>query len=312
MGRRQDLLALVAGSKPTHGDSPCQTPRAAVPSLDSPRSRAKGCRPRPRGRRIRSRLLPASPGIRPSDNRSGCGGWHRPSHPPPAGRMAGRTGPSIPSHGTIFARRPLRIGTSRCFVPLRHFPWPVDRFEATPGSSQTNPHRGSGTEALALRPRRRVRELGFTRSAPSASRIVRDICFTLCSVLLAFSSARAGEYKPRWFHFEPSVVDLIGVVGVAYEYGPPNWSDDPKGAEGRQTPILRLSKPINILGDPTSDVNRGDAENVEEVQLELHRYRGLVGKRVVVTGTLRRSLTGWHFTEVVMVVKSIRKAPRLK
>jgi hypothetical protein len=105
---------------------------------------------------------------------------------------------------------------------------------------------------------------------------------------------------------------LIGVVGVAYEYGPPNWSDDPKGAEGRQTPILRLSKPINILGDPTSDVNRGDAENVEEVQLELHRYRGLVGKRVVVTGTLRRSLTGWHFTEVVMVVKSIRKAPRLK
>jgi hypothetical protein len=102
------------------------------------------------------------------------------------------------------------------------------------------------------------------------------------------------------------------VVGVAYEYGLPNWDDAPEGDGKSQTPILRLLKPINILGDPTSHLNNGDAENVEEVQLELHRYRGFVGKRVIVTGILNRSHTGWHFIEVVMTVKSIRKVPKLK
>ena len=102
------------------------------------------------------------------------------------------------------------------------------------------------------------------------------------------------------------------MVGVAYEYGPPNWRDDPRSDKRPGTPILRLSKPFNVLGDPASDINRGDAENVEEVQLQLDGYRGLVGRRVIVTGTLYRGHTGWHFTEVVMRVRSIRKAPKVK
>ncbi|HME71275.1 MAG TPA: DUF4431 domain-containing protein [Myxococcota bacterium] len=102
------------------------------------------------------------------------------------------------------------------------------------------------------------------------------------------------------------------MVGVAYEYGPPSWGDEPKTDKRPGTPILRLSKPINVLGDPTSDINRGDAENVEEVQLQLDKYRGLVGKGVIVTGTLYRDHTGWHFTEVVMMVRSIRKVPKVK
>jgi len=48
------------------------------------------------------------------------------------------------------------------------------------------------------------------------------------------------------------------------------------------------------------------------VQLELNRYRGLVGKRVIVTGTLGRSRNGWHFSEVAMRVKSIRSASKAK
>ncbi len=141
---------------------------------------------------------------------------------------------------------------------------------------------------------------------------VRRCCLIVYSVLLALSSLGAKDNRTTWLHFEPAVVELTGVVGIAYEYGPPTWGDDPKSGEKPKTPILRLSKPINILGDPTSDINKGDAENVEEVQLQLHRYRGLVGKRVIVTGTRSRNHTGWHFTEVVMMVKSIRKVPRGK
>jgi len=140
----------------------------------------------------------------------------------------------------------------------------------------------------------------------------RPFCLIVCSVFLALSSPGAAENRTHWLHFEPAVVKLTGVVGVAYEYGPPIWGDAPEGDEESRTPILRLSKPINMLGDPTSDVNKGDVENVEEVQLQLHRYSGLVGKRVIVTGILNRSHTGWHFTEVVMTVKSIRKVPQVK
>jgi len=129
---------------------------------------------------------------------------------------------------------------------------------------------------------------------------------------LALSSSRAEENRSTWLHFEPTVVKLTEVVGVAYEYGPPSWGDEPKTDKRPGTPILRLSKPINVLGDPTSDINRGDAENVEEVQLQLDKYRGLVGKGVIVTGTLYRDHTGWHFTEVVMMVRSIRKVPKVK
>jgi hypothetical protein len=137
-------------------------------------------------------------------------------------------------------------------------------------------------------------------------------CLLACSVLLALSSSGADENRTRWLHFEPAVVELTGVVGVAYEYGAPKWGDGPEGDEPHPTTILRLSKPINIVGDPTSDLDQGDAENVEEVRLQPYRYGGLVGKRVIARGTLKRSHIGWHFSEVVLTVKSIRKAPRLK
>jgi hypothetical protein len=134
----------------------------------------------------------------------------------------------------------------------------------------------------------------------------------VCSVLLALHSSGAEERRSTWLRFEPAVVELAGVIGVAYEYDQPSWGDDARSDEKLGTPILRLSKPINILGDPTSVTNKGDAENVEEVQLQMRRYRGLVGKRVVVTGTLSRSHAAWHFTEVVVNVKSVRRAPKGK
>jgi len=146
---------------------------------------------------------------------------------------------------------------------------------------------------------------------PDRRRCLACCCLMVCSVLWAASSSSA-ENHSGWLHFEPAVVELTGVLGVAYEYGPPSWGDDPKSDEKPATPVLRLLKPINILGDPTSKTNKGNAENVEEVQLQLERYRGLVGKRVTVTGMLGRDYTGWHFTEVVMRVKSIRKAPKPK
>ena len=135
---------------------------------------------------------------------------------------------------------------------------------------------------------------------------------TVCSALVVLHSSSAEEGRSTWLHFQPSVVELTGVIGVAYEYDQPSFGDDSRSDEKLATPILRLLKPINILGDPKSDTNKGDAENIEEVQLQIQRYRGLIGKRVIATGTLSRGYAGWHFTEVVMTVKSVRRAAKAK
>jgi len=71
-------------------------------------------------------------------------------------------------------------------------------------------------------------------------------CVVVCLVFWAASSSGA-ENRGGWLHFEPAVVELTGVLGVAYEYGPPSWVDDSKSDDESATPILRLSRPINIL-----------------------------------------------------------------
>jgi hypothetical protein len=144
------------------------------------------------------------------------------------------------------------------------------------------------------------------------AKLARYCLLTICSLLVTLHSSSAGESRSTWLHFEPSVVELTGVIGVAYEYNQPSWGDDSRNDEKLGTPMLRLSKPINILGDPRSNTNQGDAENIEEVQLQIQRYRGLVGKRVIVTGTLSRGHAGWHFTEVEMTVKSVHRAAKAK
>ena len=72
-----------------------------------------------------------------------------------------------------------------------------------------------------------------------------------------------------------------------------------------------LTKPVNVRGDASPDA--GDESNsvgdVREIELVLKMpHRALIGKTVIVNGTLFHAFTGHHHTEVLIDVKSISLA----
>ena len=93
-------------------------------------------------------------------------------------------------------------------------------------------------------------------------------------------------------------------------FGPPNFGEDPKTDSKEETRILVLGKPINVRAkDETDPVVGPSAENVRELQLVFNGpLRKLVGKKLIVKGTLYHAHTGHHFTDVLLRVESIRVA----
>jgi hypothetical protein len=74
-----------------------------------------------------------------------------------------------------------------------------------------------------------------------------------------------------------------------------------------------LSGPVDVQGDPKSDLNGETVRDVKKVQLILPATsRCLIGKDVVAKGALFHAFTGHHYTDVVMNVVSLAESPRAK
>ena len=108
------------------------------------------------------------------------------------------------------------------------------------------------------------------------------------------------------------VVTLTGRIQRVVFAGPPGYRDVRKGDAREVTWVLRLSEAIDVRGAPRSefDVSR---KNVRDLQMavdpETYRKQGnLVGKRVVVTGTLFGEHTAHHHTPVLISVTRLRAA----
>ena len=116
--------------------------------------------------------------------------------------------------------------------------------------------------------------------------------------------------QTEWLEYEPAVVTLEGRLSMKTFFGPPNFGEDPKTDSKEETRILVLDTPINVRAkDETDPVVGPSAENVREVQLVFNGpLRKLVGKKLIVRGTLYHAHTGHHFTDVLLRVESIRVA----
>lgn len=107
--------------------------------------------------------------------------------------------------------------------------------------------------------------------------------------------------------YEPAVVELKGNLSIKTFFGPPNFGENPSTDSKENSWILSLTSPMNVCakidGDPTSGPS---VENVRELQLVLPKSRKeLIGKDVIVVGTLFHAHTGHHHTDVLMTVQSI-------
>ena len=120
--------------------------------------------------------------------------------------------------------------------------------------------------------------------------------------------------QDRVWRYEPTKVELQGRLTIEQRCGPPGYGENPDTDQRVQIPVLLLSAPIDVQGDPQSDLNQETVRGVQRVQLVLEAtsYRRLVGKNITVKGTLFRAITGHQYTDVVMNVLNVRESPSPK
>lgn len=133
-------------------------------------------------------------------------------------------------------------------------------------------------------------------------------------VLIAAAHVDAVAQDRRWLSYEPETVELQGRLILQWKYGPPNYGEEPKTDSKGRVPILVLTDAINVRGNPQDAINSKSVQGIRRVQLAFSdtgtSYRHLVGKDVVVKGTLFHAHTGHHYTDVVLTVRSIERKQR--
>ena len=140
-------------------------------------------------------------------------------------------------------------------------------------------------------------------------KLLRLTTTVLLVLMLTRGFETAGQDK-HWLPYEPAIIELRGRVIVERRYGPPNYGENPKSDVRVRVPILVLSKPVNVRGNPQDELNSESVEGIRRIQLDFFNlktpYNQFIGKRVMVTGTLRHAITGHDYTKVVMNLQSIK------
>ena len=114
--------------------------------------------------------------------------------------------------------------------------------------------------------------------------------------------------QKEWMGYEPEIVELEGKLVVKTYFGPPNFGENPESDSKEKEWILSLDKPINVRGRTEAVYENTPVEDVREMELVLlGSHKDLIGKRVVLRGTLFHANTGHHHTDVLMDVQSISR-----
>lgn len=92
--------------------------------------------------------------------------------------------------------------------------------------------------------------------------------------------------------------------------GPPNYASVAHGDRPETYWFLSLSAPVCVDEDKLDPLLNPAQENIRTVQLVLDpemykKYKTLVGKQTVATGTLFGEHTGHHHTPVLLTVSSL-------
>ena len=135
---------------------------------------------------------------------------------------------------------------------------------------------------------------------------------TLVLTLLVAFACAGPTHAQRFLSYEPEVVELDGQLVVQSKYGPPNFGEQPKTDQKVSVPVLLLRDRVSVLGDDGDGHNSKTVHGVRQVQLAFDSntsHKTLIGKQVVVTGSLFHAHTGHHYTDVVLIVQSIERKP---
>jgi|SRR5579859_1554738 len=112
--------------------------------------------------------------------------------------------------------------------------------------------------------------------------------------------------------YEPSIIKLTGNLTRKTFPGPPNYESVRNGDQPETYWLLNLVHPICVAESKT-DGELNPAMDVRSLQLVFtgpatyKKYKELLGKQVVATGTLFAAQTGHHHTPVLLTVVGLAK-----
>lgn len=141
--------------------------------------------------------------------------------------------------------------------------------------------------------------------------------FTRIIVLLFLLSSTVSfgltTKSPSCLSYEPSVVQLTGTLMRKVFPGPPNYKDIRSGDTPEVLWLLNLTAPICVDQDKAQADLNPSHKKIRTIQLVLpveyfNKYKGLLGKRIVVTGTLFGAHTIHQRTPVLLTVSSLADA----
>jgi len=136
-----------------------------------------------------------------------------------------------------------------------------------------------------------------------------SLCLLLWVICLLSSNAYPQENS--WLHYEPEIVTLRGKLTTIINYGAPGYGETPEKDDVEESIILVLPLPIRVKDDPNSRLNSPIIANITHVQLVIYTgvargYSQYFNREVEVTGTLFKSFTGHHHTDVLLTVNTLR------
>jgi hypothetical protein len=147
--------------------------------------------------------------------------------------------------------------------------------------------------------------------------LMQKLIIFIFSILLTLSCSTKvlkQEVVEKCLNFEPEKVQLTGLLYSKSFPGPPNYEDIKKGDKVEIYWLIKTIKDFCV--NDTKDNWAGKLLNQSEVQLvimpaifDLYKTKkSLIGKNVIVKGTLFPQMSGHHKTNVLITVESLEKA----
>ena len=111
--------------------------------------------------------------------------------------------------------------------------------------------------------------------------------------------------------YDPSAVRITGVLVRETFPGPPGYESVRRGDQPETYWFLNVSPPLCLNEDKTEPDLNPALKDIRRIQLVFldqtlyMKYKGLVGKRTVATGTLFGAHTGHHHAPVLLTVAGL-------
>ena len=129
---------------------------------------------------------------------------------------------------------------------------------------------------------------------------------------LIWTNLVTGQSTPQsqCLSYEPAVVTLSGTLVRKTFPGPPNYESVRKGDRPETSRFLDLSESVCVNESTTEPDLNPKQSGIREIQLvvkpdQYQQHNGLVGRKVLATGTLFGEHTGHHRTPVLLTVRTL-------